>query len=199
MIHWLGHASFRIEGSKVVYIDPWEIKPGPKADIILVTHDHYDHCSPDDVAKITKADTTIVATSDCARKLKGNVKSLKPGESVDIAGVKIEAVPAYNINKQFHPKSNNWVGYVVTLDGERVYHTGDTDVIPEMREIKADVVLLPVGGTYTMTAGEAVKVCDWIKPKKAIPMHWGKIVGSEKDAEVFKKSAKCPVDVLKRE
>lgn len=203
MLHWLGHASFRFDGTKVIYTDPWELKKfDPKADIILITHEHFDHCSPADVTKLAKAGTTVIATADCAVKLKGstfNVRSLKPGESTVVEGVKIEAVPAYNINKQFHPKANNWVGYIVTLDGQRIYHAGDTDAIPEMKQIKADIVLVPIGGTYTMTAKEAAEAVNWINPKVAIPMHWGKIVGSINDAETFKKLVKCEVQILKPE
>ena len=124
---------------------------------------------------------------------------MKPGESTTANGVKIEAVPAYNINKQFHPKSNNWVGYIFTLDGQRIYQAGDTDAIPEMKNVKADVVLMPVGGTYTMTAQEAAEATNAINPKLAIPMHWGKIVGSANDAETFKKLVKCEVQILKLE
>ena len=199
MIHWLNHASFRFDGSKVIYTDPWELKKTePKADIVLITHEHYDHCSPSDVAKILKSTTTVIAPADCTAKIK-NVKSLKPGESEVIDGIKIEAIPAYNTNKQFHPKSNNWVGYVFTLDGTTYYQAGDTDLIPEMKKIKADVVLLPVGGTYTMTAKDAAEAVSRINPKVAIPMHWGKIVGSANDADTFKKLAKCEVQILKPE
>ena len=216
MIHWLGHASFMFDGSKVVYTDPWELKKfEPKADIILITHGHYDHCSAEDVAKVTKPETVLIATEDCLNTIqklfkglprasasasRGSSKvTLKPGESTTANGVKIEAVPAYNINKQFHPKSNNWVGYIFTLDGQRIYQAGDTDAIPEMKNVKADVVLMPVGGTYTMTAQEAAEATNAINPKLAIPMHWGKIVGSANDAETFKKLVKCEVQILKLE
>ncbi len=201
MIHWFGHASFRFDGSKIIYTDPWELKKHePKAGIILITHEHYDHCSPNDVAKLSKPETIIIAPEDCAAKLKTkNVKSLKPGESATIDGIKVEAVPAYNINKPFHKKSNNWVGYIFTLDGQRIYQAGDTDAVPEMKQIKADVVLLPIGGTYTMSAKEAAEAANWIKPKIAIPMHWGKIVGNIDDAETFKKLAKCETQILKAE
>jgi L-ascorbate metabolism protein UlaG (beta-lactamase superfamily) len=186
-IHWLGHDSFRLEGEVTVYIDPWKLPPNsPKADIILITHDHYDHCSPEDVAKIQKADTVIVTIPAAARKLKGEVKTVKPGDKITVKGIEIEAVPAYNTDKPFHPKGAGHVGFIVTLGGKRIYHAGDTDFIPEMKGLKVDIALLPVSGTYVMTAEEAAKAADAIKPEVAIPMHYGEIVGSERDAERFK-------------
>ncbi|MDH5715051.1 MAG: MBL fold metallo-hydrolase [Candidatus Aminicenantes bacterium] len=220
-IKWLGHASFVIKAEKVIYIDPWKLKDGEPADIILITHDHYDHCCPEDVQKIMKPDTVIVATPDAAAKFKGNVKTMKPGDSLTVEGVPIEAVHAYNPRKQFHPKKQMGVGYIVTVvkkslmgvgvaarpeggipphvfDKEtvRIYHLGDTDFIPEMQNIKADIALVPVGGTYTMDAEEAAKAVNSFMPKVAIPMHWGEIVGSEKDAQRFKELAHCEVKIL---
>ena len=205
MIKWFSHASFLFEGSKIIYTDPWELKRSElKADMILITHDHFDHCAPGDVERVSKPSTVVVAPADCIKKLevgglKLEMRAVKPGETVTVADVKIEAVPAYNVNKQFHPKVNNWVGYIFTLDGERIYQAGDTDAVPEMNDIKADMVILPVGGTYTMTAEEAAGVVNKINPKLAIPMHFGKIVGSEEDAEKFKKLAMCEVQILKPE
>lgn len=201
MIHWFGHASLRFDGSKVIYTDPWELKTSePKADIILITHEHFDHCSPPDVAKISKPTTVIVAPEDAAKKFKGlKVETLKPGDTKVINDVKVEAIPAYNTNKQFHPKGNNWVGYIFTLDGKRIYQAGDTDLIPEMKDIKADVVIVPIGGTYTMTAAEAAEAVNIIGPKTAIPIHWGKIIGSKSDVETFKKLVKCEVVALNME
>ena len=190
-ITWLGHAGFMLEGVKRVYIDPYQIKTGlPPADIVLVTHSHFDHFSQNDIKRILGDSTVIVAPSDC--KMSGNVRNVKPGDTIEIGGVKIEAVPAYNIGKRFHPKESGWVGYVVEMDGVRVYHAGDTDLIPEMKSINADVTLLPIGGTYTMNVSEAIEAVKTIKPKLAIPMHFGSIVGSTSDAINF--CRKCPID-----
>ncbi|HHH81205.1 MAG TPA: MBL fold metallo-hydrolase [candidate division Zixibacteria bacterium] len=190
-ITWLGHAGFMLEGVKRVYIDPYQIKTGlPPADIVLVTHSHFDHFSQNDIKRILGDSTVIVAPSDC--KMSGNVQNVKPGDTIEIGGVRIEAVPAYNIGKRFHPKESGWVGYVVEMDGVRVYHAGDTDLIPEMKSINADVALLPIGGTYTMNVSEAIEAAKTIKPKLAIPMHFGSIVGSTSDAINF--CRKCPID-----
>lgn len=196
-IKWLGHASFKIKADKVViYIDPYNIKKSPEhADIILITHSHFDHCSLEDVAKLTKPGTAIVGPADCASKFKGSTfQKVAPNEKLNQKGITIETVPAYNTNKDFHPRTNNWVGYIVDVGGFRIYHAGDTDLIPEMDNLKVDVALLPVGGTYTMTAEEAAEAVSRIKPKKAIPMHYNSIVGTLKDAEEFKRLA-APVEV----
>ena len=198
-VHWLGHASFKLTGEKVVYIDPWQLKDGEPADIILITHGHYDHCSPEDVAKIRRPATVVVAPADCAEKLPGHVQVVKPGDRLAVAGVSIEAVPAYNIDKAFHPRKENWVGYVVTLNGQRIYHAGDTDHIPEMDTLRVDVALLPVGGKYTMTADEAAAAANTFRPRVAVPMHWGTIIGGEEDAERFRQLCQVPVEVPKRE
>lgn len=198
-IKWLGHAGFKLIGSKIIYIDPWQINDGDKADLILITHDHYDHLSVDDIDQVKKKDTIIVTTEDCARKLSGNLKIIKVNDKINVNGVGIEAVPAYNVNKRFHPKQNNWVGYVVEFDGERIYHAGDTDLIPEMENLRnIDVALLPVSGTYVMTAEEAAEAVKKIKCKKAIGMHWGVIVGDIGDAERFKELAECEVEILEK-
>ncbi len=186
-IHWLGHDSFRIDGPATIYVDPWQLPAGvPQADLVLVTHDHYDHCSPEDVAKISKADTVIVTIAAAAKKLKGDVRVVKPGDSLTVKGIPIEVVPAYNVNKKFHPRDAGHVGFIITVDGQRIYHAGDTDFIPEMKDFKVDIALLPVSGTYVMTADEAANAAKAINPKVAIPMHYGEIVGSRADAERFR-------------
>lgn len=198
-IHWLGHDSFRIDSDKIIYIDPWQLSHQPKADLILITHDHYDHCSPSDIAAIQKTDTEIVCVKECRGKLSGKLHIVRPGDKITVQGVDIEAVPAYNPAKKFHPKANGWAGYVITVEGTRIYHAGDTDLIPEMKDIRCDIALLPVSGTYVMTAEEAVKAAAVIKPKTAIPMHWGAIVGGQADAEYFKRHASCQVIILPKE
>ena len=145
-LNWLGHSSFKITGENIIYIDPWNLKKGEdKADLILITHDHYDHCSEDDVETIIGESTVIVAPSDAAGKFKGNVRKVKPGDKIEVSGIRIEAVPAYNTDKSFHPKEKNWVGYVIDLNNKRIYHAGDTDVIPEMEKLEnIDIAILPV-------------------------------------------------------
>jgi L-ascorbate metabolism protein UlaG (beta-lactamase superfamily) len=205
-IHWLGHDSFRIEGDGlVIYIDPWQLEGGPKADVILITHDHGDHCSPADVDKLKKQDTVIVTIAAAAAKLSGSIKVVKPGDKLTVRGIPISTVPAYNLNKfrspgvPFHPREANHVGFVITVEGRRIYHAGDTDNIPEMAGIDVDVALLPVSGIYVMTADEAIEAAARIKPEIAIPMHVGRGIGSLSDAESFKEKASVPVEILPME
>ena len=186
---WLGHASFRIAGEKVIYIDPWKLK-GQKAsraaDIILVSHPHYDHYSQEDIDKLRGTGTVIVTVADVAERAEGNVEVVEPGDTIDVAGIGIEAPPAYNVGKDYHPKANGWVGFVVAMGGRHLYYAGDTDVIPEMKDVlDIDVALLPVGGTYTMDARAAAEAAGIIDPGVAVPYHWGDIVGSSDDAYSF--------------
>lgn len=185
---WFGHASFQIKGrKKTIYIDPWKLKGSAEpADIILISHSHYDHFSPPDILKISKSSTVIIIPQDCAGKVKGNLKIMKPGDNLDLDGIEVKAVPAYNPDKPFHPKKNNWIGFIVTVDDERLYYASDTDEIPEMAKIRdIDVALFPVGGTYTMNGQEAAHAAEIIKPGIAVPYHYGDIVGSARDAELF--------------
>jgi len=198
-IRWLGHDGFCIKAEgKVIVIDPFQIKECEPADVILISHEHYDHCSPVDVKKIQKDSTIIVTEADSAKKLSGNVRTVRPGDTLTVSGIPIEAVPAYNTNKAFHPKENGWLGFILTVEGVKIYHAGDTDDIPEMASFEVDIALLPVSGTYVMTAEEAVEVTKKIRPKVAIPMHYGAIVGSADDAQHFAEALRgtCEVVVL---
>ena len=196
-LEWLGHDGYRLTaGNQVIYFDPFKLsgKHLP-ADIIMVTHDHFDHCSLEDIEQIQQENTTIVTEPSSAKKLSGSIITLIPGESCEVNGISIEAVPSYNTNKKFHPKKNNWLGFIITVDGVRIYHAGDTDYIPEMKDFKADIALLPVSGTYVMTAEEAVQAALDINPQIAIPMHYSSIVGDDSDAEKFANSLEGKVKV----
>ncbi len=199
-VRWLGHDTFVISGEKVIYTDPFKLKEKSvtgKADIILITHDHFDHCSVEDVKKIQKPDTLIVTTPSCAAKVTGNVKQAKRGDVIEVGSIRIEAVPAYNIGKKFHPKESDGVGYIVTVKGQRVYLAGDTDHIPEMKTFKnVNIAILPVSGTYVMTEHEAVKAALEIKPDIAIPMHYGTIIGTKMNAEKFAQALKGKIEVV---
>ncbi len=191
---WLGHASFRLErGEAVVYLDPSKISTEPHdADLVLISHPHSDHFDPDSIAKVSKPETVVVTVKECAEKLRAagwtaRIQEVKPGDKAEVKGVRVEAVPAYNLNKTHHPRESEWVGFVLEVDGVRIYHAGDTDFIPEMKEIRADVALLPVSGTYVMTAAEAAEAAKLINPKVAVPMHYGSIIGTRADAERFQK------------
>ena len=209
-ISWLGHDSFRIKNGKTVIIDPFKIRPIPeKADILLITHEHYDHLSIDDIEKVVNENTTIVTIPAVKKELSSlkvkEVKAVKPGDKLKLGDISIDVMPAYNLNKfrepgkVFHPKEDGKAGYIIGIQGVRVYHAGDTDAIPEMKGIKADVALLPVSGTYVMTAEEAAQAAKMVEPKLAIPMHYGVIVGSEQDAQKFKRLATVEVQILKPE
>ena len=202
-LHWLGHDTFRLDSSQgAIYFDPFEIAEGaPAAALILATHDHYDHCVAEDIGRIQSVGTVIVTEPACAAKLSGEVRVVKPGDKLAVNGIQIEAVPAYNTDKQFHPKENQWLGFVVTVDGVSIYHAGDSDHIPEMAGLEVDVALLPVSGTYVMTAEQAVEAALAIGPKLAIPMHYGAIVGDEGDAQRFAQAleGKLPVRILAKE
>ncbi len=197
-LEWLGHASIRIKsGKKVIYIDPYQISVKEKADIILITHSHFDHCSLQDIEKIVKDGTIIVCTADSQSKIARIEKKIKmglieAGKGFNVGKIKIQAIPAYNLNKKFHQKSEGWVGYIIQIGSVVVYHSGDTDVIKEMEKLTGYskkgnyfVALLPVGGTYTMDAEEASRAASIIKPTLAIPIHWGSIIGSRNDAKKF--------------
>lgn len=210
-ITWLGHDGFRIDsGSETLVIDPFKLSHTALADFVLISHEHFDHCNSDDLKKVLKPNTIVVAIPSCKEELDKvspkEIKIVRPGDRVTVGSFEVMAVPAYNTNKysapgkHFHPKADGKVGYIIkTQSGASIYHTGDSDVIPEMENLAPDIVLVPVSGTYVMTAEEAVEAVNKIKPKIAIPMHYGAIVGSEQDAVRFKKNAKCEVQILNRE
>lgn len=201
-IKWYGHASFKISGEKIIYIDPWKIHDDEKADMILISHSHYDHFSLEDIKKISMQKTNILMTPDCSSKLRdvpGKVTLINPGKKYNFDGVEIETTSSYNINKKFHPKENEWVGFIINFNGRKIFYSGDTDNIPEIRKLKVDIALIPVSGTYVMDAKEAADLVNEMKPKIAIPYHYGDIVGTEQDALKFKKLAKIPVEILKKE
>ena len=193
-----------------VYIDPYQLaskyQKQNDADVVLLTHDHFDHLSIDDLKQIINNNTSILSATECVEKLAGlkvkEISGIKPGEKSIIKGLTIEAVPAYNINKKFHPKSDGKVGFIIRINEKRIYHAGDADLIPEMESVDPDIALVPVSGTYVMTAEEAAKaVNELIRPKKAvIPMHYNAIVGTEEDAKKFKKLVNvCKVEILSKD
>ena len=195
-------SSIRIEGSKVVYFDPFQISTeAHDADLICITHAHYDHFDPESILKVCNQDTELAAPASMAKELgklawKGKLHLLVPGESVETAGLIITAIPAYNKLKPFHPKRNGWLGYLLEMDGRVYYIAGDTDAVKEQQEIRCDVALVPIGGKFTMNAWEAAGIVNKIKPKAAIPTHYGSIVGKLQDADTFRKMIDREVQVV---
>ena len=194
-------SSICIDGSKVLYFDPFQIREkSRKADIVLVTHSHYDHLDPESISNVSKSGTVYVAPASIEKEMRsavgeGELITVKPGDDVETGGVRIQAVPAYNRLKPFHPKRNQWVGYVVTMDGIRYYVAGDTDAVPELEKISCDIALVPIGGTYTMNAKEAAKLVNAIGPETAIPTHYGSIVGKKEDADTFREHVREDIAV----
>lgn len=197
-LEWLGHSGFLIKNHKVIYIDPFNIKEdSEKADFILITHSHYDHCSIADIKNIIKEGTKILLTADSQSKITRfqipiNIQIVEPNQEFIFGELKIATLPAYNLDNPAHPNDEGWVGYVIKMNDVTVYHAGDTDLIPEMQKLtghnqpdKKLIALLPVGGRFTMNAEEASESAKLIKPFLAIPMHYGNLVGTKEDAEEF--------------
>ncbi len=195
-------SSIRIEGSKTVYFDPFQIpKETHDADVIFVTHSHHDHFDPESIEKVRKDDTIFItpaAMSAEITKLAGDSKVflLSPGENILLEDLKISGVPAYNKLKPFHPRHNKWLGYVLEMDGTRYYVAGDTDAVKELQSISCDVALIPIGGTYTMNAKDAAGLVNAIKPAAVVPTHYGGIVGSPEDADVFRSTVLPGTEVV---
>lgn len=188
----LYHSSIKIKDNKIIYIDPFKIdKDYNDADIVFITHDHFDHYSEEDIDKVINENTTIIIPEELLTKIlrkginKNAVITVESNKEYMVQGIKFETIPAYNTNKTFHPKENDWVGYIITLDGIRYYIAGDTDITEENRKVKCDVAFVPVGGTYTMNYSEAAELVNIIKPKIAVPIHYGSIVGTKQDATNF--------------
>ena len=191
-IEVLYHSSIRISKNKVIYIDPFKIdKDYNDADIVFITHDHFDHYSEEDIDKVINENTTIIIPEELLTKIlrkginKNAVITVESNKEYMVQGIKFETIPAYNTNKTFHPKENDWVGYIITLDGIRYYIAGDTDITEENRKVKCDVAFVPVGGTYTMDFKEAAQLINEIQPKIAVPIHYGSVVGTKQDATDF--------------
>ncbi len=188
----LYHSSIKIKDNKIIYIDPFKIdKDYNDADIVFITHDHFDHYSEEDIDKVINENTTIIIPEELLTKIlrkginKNAVITVESNKEYMVQGIKFETIPAYNTNKTFHPKENDWVGYIITLDGIRYYIAGDTDITEENRKVKCDVAFVPVGGTYTMNYSEAAELVNIIKPKIAVPIHYGSVVGTKQDAPNF--------------
>jgi L-ascorbate metabolism protein UlaG (beta-lactamase superfamily) len=176
------------EEGLAIYIDPWGVTTDDPADAIFITHAHSDHFQPEEIERLRTPGTRIIAPANVASDLTGNVTAVRPGDSLEVVGIKVQAVPAYNVKEErleMHPKRNGWVGYVLGLGSSTYYHAGDTDHAPELSEVRSDVAFLPIGGTYTMDAAEAAGLAKAIEPRLAVPMHYGFVVGSPSDADRF--------------
>ena len=209
-IIWTGHAGFKITyESKKIYIDPYKLSKEHEnvsdADVVLITHNHFDHLSIEDLKNIVNETTVIVSAHECLSQLKSlNVKEsigIDPRNSVRVNDLKIETVPAYNVDKEFHPKNDKKIGFIVEFGNDRLYHIGDSDIIPEMKDTNSNIALVPVSGTYVMTAEEASKaINELINPKIAIPMHYGTIVGNKEDAiRLSEMVTVCKTEILESE
>jgi len=214
-LRWLGHSGFLIKNHKVIYIDPYNIKPdSEKADIILITHSHYDHCSVADIKSIIKDGTKIFLTADCQSKMTRfetliDMQIVEPNQELTLGEIKLSTIPSYNPEKPFHQKSEGWVGYLIKINGVIIYHAGDTDFIPEMQKLTGYkqpdnqfIALLPIGGRFTMNVEEAVEAAKLIQPTIAIPIHYGSIIGTREDAEEFSRLCKekgIEVKILEKE
>lgn len=196
------HSSIRIGGDKVLYFDPYRIADDSHdADIVLITHAHYDHFSPEDILKIKQENTIFVMPRSMqGEEEKIGVSSeqviwLQPNDEIELLGYGVCAIPSYNTNKPMHPKENGWLGYVVDMNGTKLYVAGDTDITEEAKQVSCDIALLPIGGTYTMNAKEAAYLANIINPAIVIPTHYGTLVGKFQDADEFQPLVKNTIKV----
>ncbi len=184
------HSSIKVNGEKIIYFDPYKIEEKcSDADIIFITHDHYDHLDIASIKNIIKDTTIIVIPETLSCEYLDNYKCIRvvPNQIYNILNYEVQTIASYNVNKSFHPKENGWVGYIVTINDEKIYVAGDTDITPENKKVKCDIALVPIGGTFTMSYNEAAELINTIKPKVVIPTHYGLIVGDKSDGENFKK------------
>lgn len=202
-LRWLGHDGYQLKSDKlIIYIDPYKVEGGSKADYILITHEHYDHFDRESIDRLRNINTVILGPKVVTDQFNEMAIPLEPGEHYDANAFQVLTTIAYNTDKKFHPKEDEKLGYILEIAGKRLYHAGDTDVIPEMSQLgKIDVALIPVSGTYVMTAEQAAEAIDLIKPQLAIPMHYGAIIGTEDDAKRFKElvGERCQVEILEPE
>ncbi len=193
MIDVFTHSSIRIRSDRgIIYADPYHMRAEPHdADYIFITHEHYDHFSPEDIAKTGKDDTVLIVPESMKAKAEKDtagkyaIITASPGASFELDDIRFEAIPAYNRLKPFHPRNAQWLGYVLVIGDERIYIAGDTDLTVEAKQVKCDIALVPIGGTYTMNAKQAAELVNAIRPAVAIPTHYGSVTGSERDAEEF--------------
>ncbi len=204
----LTHSAIRLqaENGTVLYFDPFDLVDAPHdADAVFITHTHYDHLSPEDYARVAKPETVVIAPASAGKEVTqlgaAQTVLLKAGESAEVCGVQVKAVPAYNVmpeRQKFHPQKNAWLGYVVTMDGATYYIAGDTDQNPENEKVRCDVAIIPIGGTYTMDPAQAAAFINTIKPTYVVPTHYGTAVGTKEDVEAFEPLVKSPVVVVRK-
>lgn len=194
-------SSIRIEAEKIIYFDPFKIAAATNdADVIFITHDHPDHFSPEDIRKVQKTNTTFVIPKSMENTLKkagySDLILFTPGEKAAVHDIPVEAIPAYNIMKPFHKRANGWLGYIITVDGQRIYVAGDTDATSEAKAVSCDIAIIPIGGTFTMNHSQAAAFINELRPKTVIPTHYGSIVGSAGNGEAFRKLIQPDIEVI---
>ena len=200
-IEVISHSAIKIKDKYIIYIDPFRIEKEYKdADYIFITHDHYDHYSEEDIRKVKNIDTKIIVPIDLYDRvskigfIKENITMVKPNKKYKINEIEFETIPAYNVNKSFHPKENNWIGYIITVNNKKYYIAGDTDITEENKKVKCDIAFLPIGGVYTMNYEEAASLVNIIKPKIVIPIHYGSVIGTKEDAINFSKLVQSNIE-----